>query len=107
MKKIDRTGEVKTNLKGLEMKIVEYKNNKEVRVVFTASGETRVTTYLKFKQGKVFPTWRNMKAKVATADVDELQSGKCGTAMAIVLTVGLIGAMIVLGCVFGCIVNAL
>lgn len=61
MKKIDRTGEMKSNLNGLEMKIIEYKNNKEVRVLFTASGETRVTTYLKFKQGKVYPTWRNRK----------------------------------------------
>lgn len=59
MKKIDRTGEVKENLNGLEMKIIEYKNNKEVRVLFTASGETRLTTYLKFKQGKVYPTWKN------------------------------------------------
>lgn len=59
MRKIDRTGEVKENLNGLEMKIIEYKNNKEVRVLFTASGETRLTTYLKFKQGKVYPTWKN------------------------------------------------
>ena len=61
MRKIDRTGEISTNKNGLEMKIIEYKNNKEVRVLFTASGETRVTTYLKFKQGKVYPTWRNRK----------------------------------------------
>lgn len=59
MRKIDRTGEVQENLNGLEMKIIEYKNNKEVRVLFTASGETRLTTYLKFKQGKVYPTWKN------------------------------------------------
>ena len=63
MKKIDRTGEVKENLNGLEMKIIEYKNNKEVRVLFTASGETRNTTYLKFKQGKVYPTLKNLTYK--------------------------------------------
>lgn len=61
MKKIDRTGEVKENLNGLEMKIIEYKNNKDVRVLFVANGETRKPTYLKFKQGKVYPTWRNRK----------------------------------------------
>lgn len=63
MKKIDRTGEVKENLKGLEMKIIEYKNCHDVRVLFTASGETRRTTYLKFKQGKVYPTWKNLTYK--------------------------------------------
>lgn len=70
MKKIDRTGETKENLNGLEMKIIEYKNNKDVRVVFTASGETRKTTYLKFKQGKVYPTWRNRKYKGADVNQD-------------------------------------
>ena len=70
MKKIDRTGEVKSNLNGLEMKIIEYKNNKDVRVLFVASGETRVTTYLKFKQGKVYPTWRNRKYNGVDAHKD-------------------------------------
>lgn len=70
MKKIDRTGEIKTNQKGLEMKIIEYKNNKDVRVLFTASGETRNTTYLKFQQGKVYPTWRNRKYNKVEAHKD-------------------------------------
>lgn len=89
MKKIDRTGEVGINRQGLEMKIVEYKNNKEVRVVFVATGETRMTSYLKFKQGKVFPTWRNRKGVSATpkqedcGEVDSTTSGALGVALAV------------------------
>lgn len=114
MKKIDRTGEVKENLNGLEMKIIEYKNNKEVRVLFTASGETRLTTYLKFKQGKVYPTWKNktynknkyaIPSKELTQDIrdvdlskydfisDETDNDEPSTSIAIsiAMLVGLIG----------------
>lgn len=96
MKKIDRTGEVKTNLEGLEMKIVEYKNNKEVRVVFTASGETRVTTYLKFRQGKVFPTWRNRHGIKQTTRPAEESDEEARTPNAIGMAL-FTGVMIILG----------
>lgn len=101
MKKIDRTGEVINNLNGLEMRIIEYKNNKEVRVLFTASGETRKTTYLKFRQGKVYPTWRNRKFKGIdinqdVRDVDlsviaEADDVNSNIAVALALAFGIIG----------------
>lgn len=67
MKKIDRTGETRKNVDGLEMVIVEYKNNKQMMVYFPELGVDRETRYNLFKEGKVFPTWRN----VGFADADE------------------------------------
>ena len=101
MKKIDRTGEVNNNLNGLEMKIIEYKNNKEVRVVFTASGETRKTTYLKFKQGRVYPTWKNKKYKgidvhkdvrdVDASTITIVEEDSSNIAVALAMAIGIIG----------------
>lgn len=59
MRKIDRTGEHRTNINGFEMEIIEYKNNKEVKVLFTEFGIVRNTSYRKFLSGRVYPTWRN------------------------------------------------
>lgn len=61
--KEQRLNETRTNRYGLEMRIIEYKNNKEVKVLFPTSGVIRNTTYWKFKRGQVYPTWRNRKAK--------------------------------------------
>lgn len=105
MKKIDRTGEVNSNLNGLEMKIIEYKNNKDVRVVFTASGETRKTTYLKFKQGKVYPTWRNRKYKGVDVNQDVRDTSTIvlveedGSNMAVAITMAL-GIIAIVGGAF-------
>lgn len=61
--KEQRLNETRTNRNGLEMRIIEYKNNKEIKVLFPASGVIRNTSYWKFKRGQVYPTWRNQKAK--------------------------------------------
>lgn len=56
VKKSERLGEVAFNLNGDEMEIIEYVNNKHVMVCFPYNkGEVKKTTYLKFKQGKVYP----------------------------------------------------
>lgn len=59
MRKIDRTGERRNNINGFEMEIIEYRNNKEVKVLFTEFGIVRNTSYRKFLSGRVYPTWRN------------------------------------------------
>ena len=59
MKKIDRAGERRNNINGFEMEIIEYKNNKAVKVLFTEFGIVRNTSYRKFVSGRVYPTWRN------------------------------------------------
>lgn len=110
MKKIDRTGEVTNNRNGLEMKIIEYKNNKEVRVLFTASGETRKTTYLKFRRGQVYPTWKNMRHKdyipskdlhqdIRDVDISELvmEREEPSVAISVALFVGMVAIIFLLG----------
>lgn len=59
MKKIDRTGERRNNINGLEMEILEYKNNKDIKVLFVDSGIVRHADYRRFTEGRVFPTYRN------------------------------------------------
>lgn len=59
MRKIDRTGERKDNINGFEMEIIEYKNNKDIKVLFTEFGIVRNTCYRKFLTGRVYPTWKN------------------------------------------------
>lgn len=93
MTKIDRTGEHKDNVDGLEMQIVEYKNNKEIQVYFPELDILRKTSYKQFKSGKVYPTWKNKKTKIAddkqqyTDDLQELGNNK---AVAAVLSFGLL-----------------
>ena len=110
MKKIDRTGEVSHNVDGLEMKIIEYKNNKEVKVLFTASGQIRNTNYLKFKEGKVYPTWRNKgnidvcdaKANVVVKDnYDQMRHIGMGLAVALALGLGIVGIGTICGIIYG------
>lgn len=55
MKKIDRTGEISTNIWGAEMEIVRYVDNKNVYVYFPQYKTTKKTTYYLFKQGRVYP----------------------------------------------------
>ena len=52
MQKKDRTGEVRENKQGYEMKIVHYGNNKDVVVDF-GGGITKHTSYYRFVRGKI------------------------------------------------------
>lgn len=103
MKKIDRTGEVTTNRDGLEMKIIEYKNNKEVKVLFTASGAVRITSYLKFRRGQVSPPkmYRTDKAAMHqdVRDVmpDFYEREKPSVAISVALFVGMVATIFFLG----------
>lgn len=91
MKKIDRTGEHKDNVDGLEMRIVEYNNNKDVLVYFPELDILRKTSYKQFKSGKVYPTWRN-KVEITEdekeTEIDTLELGD-NKAIAIALSVGM------------------
>ena len=52
MQKKDRTGEVRENKQGYEMKIIRYGNNKDVVVDF-GGGITKHTSYYRFVRGKI------------------------------------------------------
>lgn len=52
MQKKDRTGEVRENKQGYEMKIVHYGNNKDVVVDF-GGGITKHTSYYRFVRGRI------------------------------------------------------
>jgi hypothetical protein len=93
MKKIDRTGEVSHNVDGLEMKIIEYKNNKEVKVLFTASGQVRNTSYVRFKHGKVFPRFRRGAEEAITTDCEECRFNAVITALGVALLLMIGGAI--------------
>lgn len=100
MRKIDRTGEKGYNINGLYMEIVSYKNNKNIVVRF-ASGEVRQTTYLRFRRGLVYPTWRNKPINTPKEieydeSDDEFEDNYdkirfIGSATAIALGLGLVG----------------
>lgn len=109
MKKIDRAGERRNNINGFEMEIIEYKNNKEVNVLFTEFGIVRNTSYRKFVSGRVYPTWRNkgyesMK-KCNDLDVvfkdDEEIEFKDETGKATITTMGFVVILLSLLSVFG------
>lgn len=70
MRKIDRTGETKLNVDGFEMKIIEYKDNKNMKVLFPQFNIVRNAVYAKFKVGKVYPTLRN-KGLASIKNLDE------------------------------------
>ena len=67
--KIERLGETRVNGQGLTMKIVKYRNNKDMSVRFLETGEVRNTTYYKFTKGnvianlKTFPVISEKKTK--------------------------------------------
>lgn len=109
MKKIDRTGERNLNIHGLEMEILEYKNNKDIKVLFTESGIVRHTDYRKFISGKVYPTWRNKNSEgyksCDECDLTQVEEIPDGNNMATAITMG-VGLFILLsvgiaGLVFG------
>lgn len=52
-KKTYRIGEIKRNNQGLEMQIIGYANNKNVKIRFLATGEEKTTTYIQFRRGQV------------------------------------------------------
>jgi hypothetical protein len=97
IQKNDRTGEVTTNLQGVEMRIVKYYNNKNVVVQFP-DGELKKTTYYRFSHGMVKPTTEQMSGiKVEPEDTNGSYMLKIGCASAIAIW-GLIGFLIYLLC---------
>lgn len=52
-KRTDRIGEKGENYGFLPMEIVEYRNNKDITVLFPATGERVRTRYEHFKKGRV------------------------------------------------------
>lgn len=52
MKILDRTGQEKTNYQGLKMQIIEYRNHRDITVLFS-DGKKRKTSYIEFKRGSV------------------------------------------------------
>lgn len=104
MKKIDRTGEHKDNVDGLEMRIVEYNNNKDVLVYFPELDILRKTSYKQFKSGKVYPTWRN-KVEITEdekeAEIDTLELGdNKAIAIALVVAMGTIVSVAIAGFIY-------
>lgn len=70
-KRIDRTGETQWNKQGMLMKIVEYRNNKDMTIEFVATGERRKCSYLRFKRRhplanlRKYPAYSDCKPKTA------------------------------------------
>lgn len=121
MRKIDRTGERRNNINGFEMEIIEYKNNKEVKVLFTEFGIVRNTSYRKFLSGRVYPTWRN-KGYESVRELEEFahaydEDCECdfdgemkptniavavalGTGMSVLFLLGIVGLAIAISAIF-------
>lgn len=90
MKKIDRTGEIGFNVDGLRMRIIEYIDNKNITVLF-GDGNVRKTSYLRFKRGEVYPTFRNKKANIETPIAEiEKEEKYAGGAMVVALSFGIV-----------------
>ena len=51
--KRERIGETHRNKQGLTMRILDYKNNKNVTIEFVETGERRKTSYIHFRRGDV------------------------------------------------------
>lgn len=104
MKKIDRTGEHKDNVDGLEMRIVEYNNNKDVLVYFPELDILRKTSYKQFKSGKVYPTCRNKVETTETekeAEIDTLELGdNKAIAIALLIAMGSIVSVAIAGFIY-------
>lgn len=66
-----RVGETQWNKQGLLMRIVEYRNNKDMTIEFVATGERRKCSYLRFKRRtpvanlRDYPLHTDCKAKTA------------------------------------------
>ena len=71
--KKDRVGETQWNKQGLLMRIVEYRNNKDMTIEFVATGERRKCSYLRFKRRlpvanlRDYPAHTDCKPKTAIA----------------------------------------
>lgn len=89
MKKIDRTGEIGFNVDGLRMRIIEYIDNKNITVLF-GDGNVRKTSYLRFKRGEVYPTFRNKKAIKETPIAEVEEEKYAGSAMVVALSFGIV-----------------
>jgi hypothetical protein len=91
MQKKDRTGEVRENKQGYEMKIVHYGNNKDVVVDF-GGGITKHTSYYRFVRGKIALSQceREKLIQYLAEDTD-------GNNKAIAITLGAITTLLGLG----------
>ena len=91
MQKKDRTGEVRENKQGYEMKIVHYGNNKDVVVDF-GGGITKHTSYYRFVRGKITLSQceREKLCQYLAEDTD-------GNNKAIAITLGAITTLLGLG----------
>ena len=91
MQKKDRTGEVRENKQGYEMKIVHYGNNKDVVVDF-GGGITKHTSYYRFVRGKITLSQceREKLSQYLAEDTD-------GNNKAIAITLGAITTLLGLG----------
>ena len=91
MQKKDRTGEVRENKQGYEMKIVHYGNNKDVVVDF-GGGITKHTSYYRFVRGKIALSQceREKLSQYLAEDTE-------GNNKAIAITLGAITALLGLG----------
>lgn len=91
MQKKDRTGEVRENKQGYEMKIVHYGNNKDVVVDF-GGGITKHTSYYRFVRGKIALSQceREKLSQYLAEDTD-------GNNKAIAITLGAITTLLGLG----------
>ena len=52
-KKTHRIGEITTNKNGHTIKIIEYNNNKDMKVLVVETGEIKKASYYNFIRGKV------------------------------------------------------
>ena len=91
MQKKDRTGDVRENKQGYEMKIVHYGNNKDVVVDF-GGGITKHTSYYRFVRGKIALSQceREKLSQYLAEDTD-------GNNKAIAITLGAITTLLGLG----------
>lgn len=81
-KKKERLGEVKVNRQGLDMEIIEYHSNKDMVVMFPATGQKRKARYANFAKGEVYADLQRYPILVEGIKIPTL--GKIG------LTVGLL-----------------
>lgn len=65
-KRIDRIGEIRTNKQGFDMQITDYRNNKDIDVVFILTEEKVYhKTYEQFKKGEIYMKKIPAKTKIS------------------------------------------
>ena len=95
MQKKDRTGEVRENKQGYEMKIVHYGNNKDVVVDF-GGGITKHTSYYRFVRGRIALSQcerEKLSQYLAESEIEDID----GNNRAIAITLGAITTLLGLG----------